>query len=130
MAFPDSSSVLDKLQSAKKKVDIVFDIVFDKLRKVPVNKKNWQLNRASIFSGTFRDVFPTLCSHFVSRVVLERRHPNILLLFSHFQDRFLATAKVGCKIPCPFYSRKPPALTSINRRKSAIDPEIASINVC
>ena len=35
-----------------------------------------------------------------------------------------------CKIPWPFFSRKPPALTSINRRKSAINPEIASINVC
>ena len=40
-------------------------------------------------------------------------------------------AKVsGCKLPWPFFSRKPPALTSINRRKSAINPEIASTNVC
>ena len=37
---------------------------------------------------------------------------------------------VGCKIPWPFFSPKPPALTSINRREAAIDPEIASINVC
>ena len=35
-----------------------------------------------------------------------------------------------CKIPWPFFSRKPPALTSIYRRKSTIDPEIMSINVC
>ena len=37
---------------------------------------------------------------------------------------------VGCKIPWPFFSRKPPALTSTNRRKSVINPETASINVC
>ena len=36
---------------------------------------------------------------------------------------------VRCKIPWPFFSPKPPALTSINRRKSAINPEIASVNV-
>ena len=52
-----------------------------------------------------------------------------------FWDDFpglMRTAKVdiGCKISWPFFSRKPPALTSINRRKSAINPEIASINVC
>ena len=38
--------------------------------------------------------------------------------------------QVGCKIPWPFFSRKPPALTSIGRRISVINPEIASINVC
>ena len=42
----------------------------------------------------------------------------------------LSLAKLRCKIPWPFFSRKPPALTSINRRKSAINPEIASTNVC
>ena len=36
---------------------------------------------------------------------------------------------LGVKIPWPFFSPKTPALTSINRRKSAINPEIASINV-
>ena len=36
---------------------------------------------------------------------------------------------VRCKIPWPFFSRKPPALTSKNRRKSAINPEIASVKV-
>ena len=35
-----------------------------------------------------------------------------------------------CKIAWSFFSRKPPALTSISRRKSAIHPAIASINVC
>ena len=34
------------------------------------------------------------------------------------------------KIPWPGFSRCYPALTSINRRKSAIKPELASINVC
>ena len=37
---------------------------------------------------------------------------------------------VRCKIPRPFFSRKPPALTLINRGKSTIDPEMTSINVC
>ena len=37
---------------------------------------------------------------------------------------------LGVKFPGPFFGQKPPALTSINRRKSAINPEIASINVC
>ena len=40
------------------------------------------------------------------------------------------TQSFGCKIPWPFFSRKPPALTSIDRRKSVTNPEIASINVC
>ena len=35
-----------------------------------------------------------------------------------------------CEIPWPVFSRKPPALTSINRKKSTINPEIASIDVC
>ena len=35
-----------------------------------------------------------------------------------------------CEIAWSFFSRKPPALTSISRRKSAIHPAIASINVC
>ena len=39
------------------------------------------------------------------------------------------TMDVRCKIPWPFFSPKPPPLTSINRRKLAINPEIASINV-
>ena len=37
---------------------------------------------------------------------------------------------IGCKISWPFSSRKPPALTSTNRRKSATNPEITSVNVC
>ena len=36
---------------------------------------------------------------------------------------------LGCKIPWSL-SRKPPALTSINRRKLATNPGIASINIC
>ena len=37
---------------------------------------------------------------------------------------------LGCQLPWPFFSRKPPALTLIDRRKSVINPKIASINVC
>ena len=37
---------------------------------------------------------------------------------------------VKYKIPWPFFNPKPPALTSINRRKSTTNPGIASINVC
>ena len=36
-----------------------------------------------------------------------------------------------CNIPWPFLSRKPPgSMSSINCRKSAINPKIASVNVC
>ena len=51
---------------------------------------------------------------------------QICTAWLHNQER------VGCQIPWPFFSRKPEtsALTSINRRKSVINPEIASINVC
>ena len=37
---------------------------------------------------------------------------------------------VGFKIPWHFLSWRPPAFRSINRRKSATNPELASINVC
>ena len=33
---------------------------------------------------------------------------------------------IGCKISWPFFVQKPPALTSIDRRKSVINHEIAS----
>ena len=46
------------------------------------------------------------------------------------KDVYRALQNFRCKIPWPLFSRKHPALTSINRRKSAINPEIASINVC
>ena len=42
----------------------------------------------------------------------------------------LKTRNFGWKTAWPFFSRKPPALTSINQGKSATNPEIASINVC
>ena len=45
-------------------------------------------------------------------------------------QKFFGVPFLGCKIPWPFFSRKPPALTSINRRKPVINPEIASMNVC
>ena len=42
----------------------------------------------------------------------------------------MGSLKLGCKFFWPFFYREPSELTSINRRKSATNPEIASINVC
>ena len=58
---------------------------------------------------------------------------TVLRLFGLVSNSFLPLLglySLRCKIPWPIFSRKPHALTSINRRKSTINPEITSINVC
>ena len=52
-----------------------------------------------------------------------------LLLLARIMTHRAAIYRLGVKCPGPFFSRKPPTLTSINRRKSVINPEIlTSIN--
>ena len=50
--------------------------------------------------------------------------PNQFEIHDFSGARILVTA-LGVKFPGPFLNRKPPALTSINRRRSATNPEIA-----
>ena len=73
-------------------------------------------------TNLYHDTAPIVSQYFCRSIrVRGRRNTLNRCMFSDF---------VVCKILWPFFSRKPPALTSINRRKSVINPEIASINVC
>ena len=49
--------------------------------------------------------------------------------WASFREATKQRIQVGCKISRPFFSRKPPALTSISRGILATNPEIASVNV-
>ena len=89
-------------------------IELDNLESKIRSEKLTRSNLKGFQAGTFkRQIWP-----FLRQFSLSRK--------SHMPERRKA---LGVKFPGPFFSPKPPALTSINRRKSAINPEIASINV-